>query len=147
MEPTIDSTAKAAYVKDQACFSQLTQGEITELAELFTEKHFSKDDTIVTEGDPVDSVFIIISGTAEVRHLRILNGDLQIERVATLGPNQAIGLNATGFFSLSGLRTATVVALSDMVTLKLSVAKFHGFELSHSHVYEIMHRQAKREGT
>jgi len=52
-------------------------------------------------------------------------------------------LNETGFYSLTGKRTATVVALTDLETLYLSVAAFHGFALAHSHVNEIMHEQAE----
>ena len=143
MEQTIALETKKDYVMKQACFSELTDPEKDELAGLFIEKHYAAGQTIVTEGDLVESVYLIVSGTADVRHVTIENGATKITSVATLGPNQAIGLNETGFYSLSGRRTATVVASTDMVLLRLSVAAFNGFALAHSHVNEVMHRYSR----
>jgi CRP-like cAMP-binding protein len=145
MEHVNDLQSKKTLIKKQALFAQFTDQELDELAELFAETRFKKGDTIVTEGDHVDSVFLIVEGTAEVVHIAIENDKKVSHHIANLGPNQSIGLNETGFFSISGLRTATVVASTDMVLLRLSVAKFHGFELSHSHVYDIMHKAANRK--
>jgi CRP-like cAMP-binding protein len=107
-----------------------------------TKKHFAPEETIVTEGDPVDSVYLIISGTADVRHVTIKDHALHIQSLATLGPGAAIGLNETGFYSLSGIRTATVVALTDMLTFRLSVPAFHGFALAHHNVSKVMRANA-----
>lgn len=133
-----DLELKKSYVKNQACFSQLTGDEIEGLATLLTQKHFKAGDTIVTEGDPVDSVYLILSGEADVRHVTVKNGKLHIKSLATLSKGAAIGLNETGFYSLSGIRTATVVAKTEMETLRLSVAAFHGFALANHHVVEVM---------
>ncbi|OGT38027.1 MAG: hypothetical protein A3F11_03400 [Gammaproteobacteria bacterium RIFCSPHIGHO2_12_FULL_37_14] len=140
MENSVDSAYKTSLIKKQACFSQLTDQEIEELASLFIEKHIPTGETIVTQGDSVDSVYLIVSGSADVRLLSIKDNAIHSESVATLGPERAIGLNETGFYSLSGLRTATVIALSDMTLLRLSVAAFHGFALSHSHVNAVMRK-------
>lgn len=143
MDNTIDSSLKKEYVKNQACFSKLTEEETDKLAELFTEIHVAPGETIVVEGNPVDSVYLIISGQADVRHVTIKDHSEQIQSLATLGPGQAIGLNETGFYSLSGIRTATVVAITDMVLLRLSVAQFHGFALEYSHVNQVMRVNAE----
>lgn len=140
----IDSTQKKEQIKKQSVFKLLTDQEIDELAELFIEKHFVAGDTIVKEGDLVDSVYLILSGTAEVQHIWIdKNEQKQTDSVTTLGPNDAIGLSETGFFSISGLRTATVVAKTNMVVLYLSMAAFHGFTLSHHRVNEVMRKHAE----
>lgn len=142
MSDPIDLETKMAYIKKQPAFNGLSPDEYETLAGLLAEKHFVPGDTIVTEGDPVDSVYLIVSGNADVRHIRIIDSKQQIEHLATLGPGTAIGLNDTGFYSLSGVRTATVVANEPMVTLRLSVAAFHGFSLANSHVSKVMRKHA-----
>lgn len=138
MPDTVTAAEKKSQVKQQPCFAALSDEESSELASLFKEVHFKKDDVIVTQGDSVDSVFIIISGTADVKVSTVKDGQLTSNIVATLGANQAVGLSETGFYSLSGRRTATVIAKDNMVTLKLSVAAFNGFALANHHVSVVM---------
>jgi CRP-like cAMP-binding protein len=134
MVNTLDLDVKKACIIKQPVFSELTDKEITELAQLLKEKRFSPGETIVTEGELVDSFFLVIQGTADVR--------IAGKSVATLGPNEAIGLNSTGFYSLTGKRTATVIATTDMILLSMSVALFHGFALANHHVNEVMRKSA-----
>jgi CRP-like cAMP-binding protein len=139
----VDPSVKKSSLKNQACFAKLTEEETTQLAELLKEVRYKPGETIVTEGDPVDSVFLILSGTADVIVMRIVDHIPHTQSVAKLTTGQSIGLNDTGFYSLSGRRTATVVALTDMNLLKLELASFHGFALAHSHVNEIMRMNAQ----
>ena len=143
MANTIDLATKKEFLKKQACFSQFTDEETEVLASLLVEQQVSPGTTIVTEGDPVDSVYLIVKGMADVRHITLRDNVTHIESVAKLGPNEAIGLNEAGFYSLSGIRTATVVAISEMTLLRLSVATFHGFALTYSHVNEVMRKNAE----
>lgn len=143
MAESVSLSFKKNLVKQQACFAQLKDDELEVLASLFVEKLYKAGETIVTEGDPVDSVYLIVRGTAEVRHLSVKNNMIHIEPIATLKPNEAIGLNEVGFYSLSGLRTATVVAVTDIVLLRLSVAAFNGFALENSHVNKVMRQNAE----
>ena len=128
--PPIDHSLKKSFVKKQPCFFQLTEVEMEALSALFTEKKFTAGETIVTEGDLVDEVFLIVKGQADVRLTRIKDHVIHVNSVATLEAGDAIGLGDTGFYSLSGRRTATVVATTDMTTLQLGMAKFHGFALA-----------------
>lgn len=144
MADNLDMKQKEAILRKQNVFTQFTDGEIDILAGLLREKHFTSGQTIVTEGEPVDSVYLIVSGSADVRHVSVKDGALHSESVATLNAGDAIGLNETGFYSLSGMRTATVVANTDMVLLALSVAAFHGFTLSNSHVNDVMRKYAEK---
>lgn len=143
MDNNKDIELKRDYVSKQACFSQLTPEELDSLAHLLTVQYFTPDETIVTEGDPVDSVYLIVEGKADVRHVTIKDHVPHVQSLATLGEGAAIGLNETGFYSLSGLRTATVVAMTKMKTFRLSVAAFHGFALANHHVNEVMHTSAQ----
>lgn len=129
---------KKELISRQPLFAQLTDDEMDVLLTLFVEKKVKAGETIVTEGDNVESVFLIVNGMADVRHVSIQDAKLKIDSVATLDAGASIGLNETGFYSLSGRRTATVVAITDMILLELSVAAFHGFALSYSHVSSIM---------
>jgi CRP-like cAMP-binding protein len=133
---------KQALLKKQTCFSPLTSEETEKLAALLKEKTFTPGEIIVTEGDPVDSVYLIVEGTADVRQTVVKDGQLVTHSVATIGPEQAIGLNETGFYSISGRRTATVIALTDITSLQLNLAEFHGFALTYSHVSEVMRKNA-----
>ncbi len=143
MDNKIDLPRKIEILKAQHCFSQLMPSELETLASLLKEVNLSKGRTIVTEGESVDSVYFIIKGTADVQHVRLKDGAPQIELVATLKEGETIGLNESGFYSLTGLRTATVVASSDMLLLRLSVAAFHGFALAYPHVNEVMRANAR----
>lgn len=138
MADVLDPTLKKSLIKNQTCFSKLTDAETNVLAELLVEKHCSKGETIVKQGEPVDSVYFIVQGTADVRHVSIENDVEVFQSLAKLHDGQSIGLSETGFYSLSGIRTATVVAETDMVLFRLSVAAFNGFALAYPHVHEVM---------
>ncbi len=144
MSNSPDIELKKALIAKQACFTEFTPGEVEVLSSLLVETHFKAGDVIVHEGDPVDSIYLIVKGTTEVRHVRYENQQPHTEYLATLKEGDAIGLNEFGFYSLSGKRTATVVATSDVVTLRLSVAEFKGFALAYSHVNQVMREQAKK---
>lgn len=139
MEKPVDLDLKKEFIKRQACFAKLTDDEMEKLAALLTEQQVAAGETIVTESDPVDSIYLIVKGKADVRHVTIKDHLPVIKSVASLGPGNSIGLNETGLYSLSGVRTATVVAISGMVLLRLSLAQFHGFALANSHVHQVMH--------
>ncbi|MBA3661995.1 MAG: cyclic nucleotide-binding domain-containing protein [Gammaproteobacteria bacterium] len=140
----IDLKQKLALLRKQSVFSQLSDKENEELASLLKEKHFEAGETVVNEGELVDSVYLIVQGKADVRHIRIQDGQPVITSVAKLKENDAIGLNESGFYSISGVRTASVIAETHLVLLFLSVASFHGFALMHQHVNEIMRRNAQK---
>lgn len=138
----VDLSLPIQLVKKQNVFSLLTDSETEELASLFAERNVAAGEIIVKEGDPVDSIYLIASGTADVRRVTIKDNAPVINSVAIMSSGDAVGLNETGFYSISGLRTATVVAVTDMVLYRLSVAAFNGFALSHTHVSDVMHRRA-----
>lgn len=139
---TLENT-KSLIVK-QTFFSQLTNEEIDILASLMVEKSFSPGEVIVSEGDTVDSIYILASGTTDVTRVKYENQQPHVEHLATLNAGDTIGLNETGFYSLSGKRTATVIATSAVTALRLSVAEFHGFTLAYSHANKVMHEQEKK---
>src|SRR3989338_6071866 len=105
-------------------------------------RRFARE-TIVKVGEHVDSVYIIASGTVDVKQPDLSNKQ-ELKSVTTLSTGDAIGLNEKGFYSLSGERTATVIAKSVAVLLRLSVATFHGFALTFPHVNAVMRQSAEK---
>jgi CRP-like cAMP-binding protein len=140
----VDIETKIILVKSQPLFKSLFDSEILELAELFTEKTLMPGENIVAKGDPVDSIYLIVSGKAEVLDSYVEDNQIKWRVVAALGANDAIGLSEVGLYSLSGKRTATVTAVTDMVLLRLAVTLFHGIALANSHIGDVM-RQAKKK--
>lgn len=145
--PIVDLNQRKELIRKQACFSQLREDEIEDLAKLLGEKRFLAGEIIVTEGDRVDSFYLLVSGIVDVRTVSYENSAVpQSKSIATLSGDKydAIGLNETGFYSLTGLRTSTVVAKTDVVTLFLTVPLFHGFTLASPHVSEVMREQSAK---
>jgi len=142
MDEISDISLRIMLVKKQPLFSQLTDVEAEELATLFTEVKVSIGEKIVKEGDSVDSFYLIADGKADVR-VNLVDNHRETKSVATLNAGEAIGLNETGFYSISGKRTATVIALTEMKLYRLGIAAFHGFALAHTHVSEIMHKHVE----
>lgn len=135
---------RQTIIREQACFKGLTDEEVYNLAKLLKEQRNVKEDDIVKEGDIIDSVYFIVEGEAEVCHITYMNGVREKKYVATLKAGNTIGLNDRGFYSLTGRRTATVIALMPMLLLKLTLAVFHGFALVNPHVNKVMREHASR---
>jgi CRP-like cAMP-binding protein/Zn-dependent protease len=86
---------------------------------LGTLKVFSSGENIVQEGEIIEEIYFIVSGTAEVRK--------QNDLLAVLHQGESIGLKETGFFSSSGERTATVSALSPLEVFAVGLAQLKKF--------------------
>jgi putative peptide zinc metalloprotease protein len=107
-------------------FSNIAIDELEKLSSLFVIKSFSAGEEIVKEGDIIDAIYFIGQGQAEVRK----SG----QPLAVLGEGESIGLSGTGFFSTTGERTATVVALSDAIALCLDLEIFKNFLIDYPKV-------------
>jgi len=130
----IDLNKRCEIILKQPIFSKLSPQEAQQLSELLIEVQFSAGDTIVQEADPINCIYFIVNGNADVKKMANLDGKL----IATLEPGNNIGLSDTGFYSVTGRRTATVIAKTDILLLKLKLSLFHGFALVNRHVSEIL---------
>lgn len=135
----IDVEQRKSLISNFPCFSQISDQELTYLASLCEEIHYNSGHAIVTEGDVVDSVYIIVEGKAEVI---LKNQDRS--PIAILRPSEGIGLNDLGFYSKTGLRTASVIASSDIVLLRLSVQSLNEFLERYPEINQIMAQTAKK---
>jgi len=140
----VDMERRKAAILGQPSFKGLTEEETHTLAQLLKEKRYNPDEVVVKEGDLIDSVYFILEGDADVRHITYMNGVQQINSVAILRAGSTIGLNDRGFYSLTGRRTATVVAKTPMLLLRLDLAVFHGFALVNPHVNKVMREHAAK---
>ncbi|OGT49715.1 MAG: hypothetical protein A3E82_00600 [Gammaproteobacteria bacterium RIFCSPHIGHO2_12_FULL_38_11] len=125
---TVTFEHRADLLQSFPCFAALTGKQREILAYLMKEEHFQANQPIVTEGELVDSVFIILEGQAEVTR-----GELDAKKhlvqvpIAFLNPGEAIGLNDTGFYSATGKRTASVIASGNMILLRLELKDLYEF--------------------
>jgi CRP-like cAMP-binding protein len=138
MNETTRGDLRKTLIMKQKCFAKLTPTELDMLSELLVEQQYAAGAEIVTQGDTVDSVYFIVKGTADVRHVFIKNDKEAFKSIAKLQDGQSIGLSETGFYSVSGLRTATVIAETEMTVFRLSIAAFNGFALAYPHVNDVM---------
>ncbi len=138
-----DINLQKQQIKSQKAFRNLNDNEMEILAGLLVEKKFMAGEVIVKEGDRVDSIYLIVHGDADVFRSDIINDKPVASKVAVLHAGNAIGLSDVGFYSLTGLRTATVVAATDLITFRLSVSIFRGFTLAYPHANEVMRKQAE----
>ncbi|WP_454782990.1 cyclic nucleotide-binding domain-containing protein [Legionella sp. WA2022007384] len=82
---------------------------------------------LVIEGEPIDCIFLIVSGRADVTRAVHSLGKKQTMRISELKRGDIIGLSSEGFVSHTGLCTATVKALTSMELLKISLYDFLSF--------------------
>lgn len=125
----------------QPSFYSLTEQQLSDIAFLMTVNRYEMGNIVVTEGELVDRVFIIVQGEAEVVHqsegvFTTADSDeaKNLDYVATLIKGDAIGLGEVGFFSKSGERTATVIAKTELVVLQLTLEDLHKFIDTHPEV-------------
>ncbi len=148
-EPRLSIEERVAYIAALPVFKALCQEEHLALADLMYEVTFHPGEIIVLQNTPVDSVYIITKGSAEVSIETIKKNELTKRKkiihtpLATLHPGDTIGLNDTGFFSATGERTATVTAITDVFVLKIDLKELHDFLETYSHVQTAIYASAE----
>jgi CRP-like cAMP-binding protein len=140
---SISIAERRALLVELPIFSMYSRDESQELVKLFVELDYQPGTKIVTEDDLIDCVYIIVSGQAEVTHKVIVKKKLKkpkIEEVpiAVLDPGDTIGLANTGFYSTTGKRTASVMAITEMKCLALDIKTLHQFLQDRPHLQSAM---------
>lgn len=121
----------ASFLKQVLLFSKYTPEELLELASLFESVHYKEHDVIVQQGADLDTLFVIASGYVEVSRQETIGKKIQTEILATLSEGDPIGFDSLGFFSKTGVRTATLTALSEVKAFKLDLNDFSRFLEKH----------------
>lgn len=143
-DQTIPIPQRQAILSALSCFSTFSPQETEILASMLSEIQFAPGEKIVVEHTLVDNVFIIVEGKAEVTQQVTVKQRLRkkpkltVIPIATLYPGEAIGLNEAGFFSTTGIRTATVTAQNQVKLLCLDLKELHQFYQQHPHLHSAM---------
>jgi CRP-like cAMP-binding protein len=99
-------------------FHELSAEEIERVAALGQEQSYSKGDTVISEGDTSDEIYIVCGGLVEVEVAQGMvpnvAGRLQMNPIVRLGRGQVFG--EMGLID-QGVRSATVRCAEDGTTL------------------------------
>jgi putative peptide zinc metalloprotease protein len=128
--------SRKALLKGHPFFDGFTDSDVIELAKLAIEKRLTPGEIIATEGDVIDWVYLISSGEIEV--------DVQEVPRRLMRQGESIGLNQTGFFSATGLRTATLKAIDDVELLGWRLDVFQLFLERHPEFHATMRDSAEK---
>lgn len=109
----ITTLEKVLFLKEVSLFKNISSERLAKIATIAKEVEFSKGERIINEGDEGDSLFILIEGGVS-----IIKGK---ETIANLGPKDFFGEMA---ILDSEPRSATVVADTDIISLKISREDF-----------------------
>lgn len=104
----ISTVEKVLFLKSIDLFSQIPGEDLAQIAQITDEVHYEEGDEIFRQGDPGDSLYLVIAG-----RVRVQRGSLE---VAQLGERQVFGEMA---LLDSEPRSASVLALSDLTLLKI----------------------------
>lgn len=144
VENYIPIEARKQHIIKYPVFCLLPPDSIHQLALLVEEVHVRPNEVIVCEGDYFDGFFLIVSGTASVSKSLKRIKKTNPRHVITLGPNNAIGLNESGFHCQQGVRVASVIAITDMVLLRVDLLSFYSFLKTHETIYPSLQKVSER---
>jgi len=114
-------------IKEVPFFSSFSSEALYELAELMEDRVYYPNEVVVSQGEVVNSIYIVFQGRAEVIVEMIIDKQKFLCPVCTLDKNDSIGLSKEGFFSTTGIRAATVTALTELHTLYIELVPFYEF--------------------
>lgn len=112
-------------------FQNLSVNELSQLASMMQEMSFDAGQTVITEGELIDSVYIIANGTLEVTKQVTYDGKSGSSFIAVLNTGDSIGFKEGGLFTETGRRTATITAITSCILLKIDIIDFDKFLKDH----------------
>lgn len=122
---------REALVRATPAFRDLSVNEISQLSSLMQEVSYETGETVVTEDELIDAIYIIAQGSLEVTKEVKINGKSGTTFLAVLNPGESIGLKEGGLFSETGRRSATVKAILPSILLKIPLKDFNAFLMQH----------------
>lgn len=105
----ISTVEKVLFLKSIDLFSQIPGEDLSQIAQITDEVQYEEGDEIFHEGDPGDSLYLVIEG-----RVRVHRGGSE---VAVLGERQVFGEMA---LLDSEPRSASVLAITDLTLLKIA---------------------------
>ena len=134
----MDVTEIQQFISNHPCFAKLSKQNLADISSHVTTRYLNPNDTLVREGEVVDSIYFIVSGSLVVKR-KVESQDVI---VAALGKGEVVGLNDSGFYSDTGVRTATVVASTSSVVLRLDLNVFYKLATESPQIDKVMRDQA-----
>ena len=110
--------ARIEALQHGTLFASVPQDDLAVLAESMSEEAFGRDAVVCAAGDPADRIYVVMTGSFEVRPAGV-----EDHRI-TLRPGDLFG--EYGLFD-QGLRTATIVAREPGTLLTLDYGRFRAF--------------------
>src|SRR6516164_4203655 len=128
-----------AFLLSTPFFGGLSDASLDLLVSMLVERRFDVGDTVVAEGEPGRSMFVVHSGELEVSKL----GDSgRVIRMASLGPGDFFG--EMTLIAMHN-RSATVVAESPTVLYELTARNLYTYHKADIHAYVIVMQNVNRE--
>lgn len=112
----ITSVDRVLFLKGVDLFSELPGKELLNMVSIAEEVRFREGEDILQEGEPGDSLFVIVKGQVEVHRAG--------RSIAVLGARETFGEMA---LLDQGVRSATVTVLEPVIALRIESEPF--FEL------------------
>lgn len=114
----LTADTKYFYVRNCSIFKTISSEKLQQVLDIFVEVHFPPGTTIVREGEPGDTLFLLIKGDlVTMKHMG--KGERELLPVA---PGECFGEIA---IITHQNRSATIKALSDTTCLAMSSVDFH----------------------
>jgi len=139
----IDIESRIRIIKQYPLFSDWPSDLLDQFACLWSAVRFKEGRTIVVQGEPINEIYLILSGLAEVS-IRDQSNPLKNKLIATLNEGESIGLGESGLYSTSDLRTATVIAATPMRLIKTNINILQDFFKSHPQLKSMLHLTVNR---
>jgi len=116
-------------LKDYEIFSGLDENQIDRFCKVITPIQFNKDDIIILEGDPGDSILILLDGKVEILQALTLKtnvsqADTREKSLISLSSDFRPFFGEMSLFSEDDKRSATVKAASVCGVAKIDKNKF-----------------------
>ena len=111
---TLSTIERVLFLKGAELFNQIASEDLVSVAMVAQEVHFSAGETLIRQGDPGDSLYIIVDGEASIN----IRG---VGLVATRQAKSSVG--EMGLISRNP-RTADCLALTDDTALKIEQDDF-----------------------
>jgi hypothetical protein len=118
--PTLSLMERILFLRRVPLFSSLPATDLKQIAAVMGESLFTNGETIVTEGEPGDEMFIIVSGEVRVLMAAQDGSDKEIVRRK---PGEVVGEMA---IISQEPRMATLVAAGEVRTLSIDRRQFEG---------------------
>jgi putative peptide zinc metalloprotease protein len=126
-----DLQKRLSLLKNIPFFTYIAVAEFEKLAVHFHDVSYASGSILVNENEIIDSIFVIVEGRVEVSRQEKRSGKIEPDILSVLHHGEVIGLNDTGYFSASSLRTATVTALTQLLVIRMELRDFKQFLKTH----------------